>query len=40
MVSTLSAGWNVFLLVAVAVCAVIMYINVRSETLARKETQK
>ena len=40
MVSTLSAAWNVILLVLVVICAVIVVINVRSETQARKNTQQ
>ena len=40
MVSTLSAGWNVFLAVAVPVCIIIAVINVRRETGERKEIQQ
>ena len=40
MVPTLPAAWNVFLLIAVCVCAVIMVISVRKETQARKKEQQ
>jgi len=40
MVPTLSAGWNVFLLIAVAACAVLFTINIRKENKMRKEAQQ
>ena len=40
MVPTLSTGWNVFLVIAVVVCAVILVINVRKESQIRKEAQQ
>ena len=40
MVPTLSAGWNVFLLIAVAACVVLFTINVRKENKIRKEIKQ
>jgi len=40
MVPVLSAGWNIFLIAAVLVCVVIVVINVRKETQARKKARQ
>jgi ABC-type uncharacterized transport system permease subunit len=40
MVPTLPSGWNVFLLIAVVVCIVIMVFNVRKEFQIRNKTQQ